>query len=503
MGRPADWQPLAESDPVPGDPAGISSEAAHLASVAQQIASQVGVLRSIAAGQSDEKGQHIEKLKAAASDTAGHLDQVTGRYQQTASALSAWVPELEYAQAQSLKALARAQDAAARQQASQPVQQPPGTKLTPADQQADHLRAQALQQATGDLAAAQAMLEDAVAHRDDKASQTAARIEEAASAGADSWLESMWAEVKAFTDRYAWLISDICTVLEVIGTIAAIVALFLTGGVLIALLIAAGATLLALMGRTLLAATGNGAWLDVAVDAFALLTLGLGGGAFEEIASRIGLGGRAANILEEAVGTGGRIAGAEQEATARMVAWAGKLAEAMAGGPPGLVSETIARMGEVASKLAYPTAEEVAKGIPEEAGFTARLLNGGNDAAVQAQKMAAIAERFRGYPEIAQLAGKFGRNLWGMRAVIGVGTADSVGSLLAGRVPWQGSSGQVWHVAGMIPENPVSQHWDQWEQSLAHGLPAGQTDAVLRSLSEPILIEPPAGFALAGSALGG
>lgn len=278
MGRPADWSPLAGSDPVPGDPAGIAAEAAHLKGVAEQIAGQVAVLRKIAASQSDEKGQHAGKLQSAASDTAGQLDKVTGRYQQTAAALQAWVPELEYAQAQSLKALAQAQDAHARQQAHQPVQRPPGKEVTHQQQHDDQARARAYNQASADLAAAKSMLDDAVGHRDAKASEAAAKIESAVGADADSWLESMWADVKSFTDRYAWLIKDICTVLEVVATVLAVVALFIPG---LNLLVLAGIALtaLALVGRALLAATGNGSWFDVGMDVLALATFGLGSGA--------------------------------------------------------------------------------------------------------------------------------------------------------------------------------------------------------------------------------
>jgi hypothetical protein len=32
MARPTDWWPLADADPVPGDPQRISEQAAHLAS---------------------------------------------------------------------------------------------------------------------------------------------------------------------------------------------------------------------------------------------------------------------------------------------------------------------------------------------------------------------------------------------------------------------------------------------------------------------------------------
>src|SRR5215472_11628503 len=113
MARPMDWSPLASSDPVPGDPPKIIEEAAQLASTAQEIQGQVARLRAIASGQSVERGLHVDKLKSASSDVADNLDKVVGRYQKTSAALSAWVPELDYAQSQSLKARAQAQDAAA------------------------------------------------------------------------------------------------------------------------------------------------------------------------------------------------------------------------------------------------------------------------------------------------------------------------------------------------------------------------------------------------------
>jgi hypothetical protein len=144
MARPTDWSPLAGSDPVPGDPQRISEEAAHLASTAQEIEGQVARLRAIANGNSVEKGLHVDKLKSASSDVADNLDKVVGRYQKTSVALIGWVPELEYAQSQSLKALAQAQDAAARQRASQPVTRPAGYQETPQDQQDDQTRATAL-----------------------------------------------------------------------------------------------------------------------------------------------------------------------------------------------------------------------------------------------------------------------------------------------------------------------------------------------------------------------
>ncbi len=291
MGRPSDWQPLADSDPVPGDPAGISSEAAHLSGVAQMIQGQVAQLHKIASGQADEHGCHAEKLKSAASDTAGQLAKVVGRYQKTAAALTAWVPDLEYAQSQSLRALSAAQDAAARQRSSQPVSRPPGTKLTPQDKQDDQARSKALAQANDDLAAARKMLQDATSYRDQKAGETKGKID---SAIHDGLKDSFWDDVGGFfsdawgsfshwVTEHAKIIAQIANIASWVATVCGILSLLvgwipIVGQALAAVLdtVALLATIVALGCHLMLALTGNGSWADVALDAFALVTFGMG-----------------------------------------------------------------------------------------------------------------------------------------------------------------------------------------------------------------------------------
>jgi len=98
MGRPAgyQWRPLGlDSDPVPGDPARISDEAGHLASVAAEITSQVAALRQISSD-GTEVGQHADKIRSSASDLADQLDKLVGRYQKVSSILNSWVPDLEH-----------------------------------------------------------------------------------------------------------------------------------------------------------------------------------------------------------------------------------------------------------------------------------------------------------------------------------------------------------------------------------------------------------------------
>ena len=288
MARPTDWSPLAGSDPVPGDPGRISQEAAHLSSVAGQIHDQVGQLRAIASGQSAEKGLHVDKLKSASADVANGLDQVIGRYQKTSDALNAWVPELDYAQNLSLRALTMAQDAAGRQRANQPATYPSGYQETAQDKQDDQQRASALNQANADLATARQMLDRATSHRDQKGRETRNKIENAIHDGVtDSWWESTfgnaWDAFSNWVTEHADIIKKIADIASLIATICGILSLLvgwipIIGQALAAILdtVAVLATLVSLICHLMLAITGNGSWLDVGLDMFALVTMGMG-----------------------------------------------------------------------------------------------------------------------------------------------------------------------------------------------------------------------------------
>jgi hypothetical protein len=93
-----------------------------------------------------------------------------------------------------------------------------------------------------------------VSFRDERASHYAGVISNAIDDGvADSW----WDRFKQWVDKYAWLIKDVCTALEIAATALAILALIFTGVGWIVLL-GIGLTALALIGRSMLAATGNG-----------------------------------------------------------------------------------------------------------------------------------------------------------------------------------------------------------------------------------------------------
>jgi hypothetical protein len=289
MGRPPgyQWEPLGlDTDPVPGDPQVISEEARHLAEVASQLEGQVAALRRIAGG-SENIGKTADKVRSAASDLVGDLSVVATRYQKVSSALNGWVPELEQAQTWSIQALNQAEAPYAKMKNTP---QPAGVNVTTGMDglpQVDPLTAgsmtaaqkqefsdyrAAMSRAQGELADAQALLNKATSLRDSKGSYYAGQINGASN---DSLKDSWWDKFKNFVDKWAWLIKDICTGLEILATILAVLALIFTGVGWIVIL-GLALTAVALIGRTMLAATGNGSWFDVALDAFALLTFGAG-----------------------------------------------------------------------------------------------------------------------------------------------------------------------------------------------------------------------------------
>jgi hypothetical protein len=291
MARPPgyQWQPIGlDADPVPGDPSQISEEIAHLTAVARQITGQVAALRKIG-GDSTLAGKYADKLRSKSNEVAGDLTKVVGRYQKVASALSGWLPDLEHAQAQSLTALSDAEGP--YKTVSTPAALPVGSNLTAQQKQQVKAYHTTVNQAQEALSAAKALLGKATALRDHSGSYHAGLIRSAIDdAMKDSFwdqfknaFDDAWDDVKDWVKKNAWWIGDICTALEVIGTILAvaafIIAQFIPGldvlvdGIVLAAFLT---TATAAAGRLLLAGTGNGSWWDFALDAFACATFGAG-----------------------------------------------------------------------------------------------------------------------------------------------------------------------------------------------------------------------------------
>jgi hypothetical protein len=285
LGRPAgyQWEPLGlDVDPVPGVPAAVSQEATHLGSVATMISDQITALNKIAT--TDDailEGKYATKLRSSASSLAGDLGKILGRYQKVAAALTSYVPELEQAQSMSLTALDEATGPAAQISKLNGQTLPSGSHLTAAQQQQISDHKTALANAQGALADAKALLAKATGLRDNAASTCANTINNASNDSMrDHWWESFgdW-----FADHWVALLKTVCTILEIVGAILAVIAFvliqFVPGlDVLVDILVAVAfaATLGATIGRFVLALTHNGSWWDFALDAFACLTFGAG-----------------------------------------------------------------------------------------------------------------------------------------------------------------------------------------------------------------------------------
>lgn len=269
--RPADWSPLEPSDPLPGEPDRITDEARRLRDMATEMNTQISRLNAI--GRDDTlTGQYAEQLRTAAADLAGQLQKTVGRYQRVAGELSRWAPELTHAQTESVRALEKAKAVEATRAANTVMPRPSDSPPSPDEQARERRRQAALDDATQELAAARRQLDDVLEHATSEGRRRAGRINEAID---DDVADSRWDKVKNWVHRNAGWIKTVTEVLSWVATALAVVALFIPGVNIIAIL-AIGLTAAVLAGHTALALSGDGSWADVALDVFALATFGAG-----------------------------------------------------------------------------------------------------------------------------------------------------------------------------------------------------------------------------------
>jgi multidrug efflux pump subunit AcrA (membrane-fusion protein) len=507
MGRPADyeWKPLDyDIDPVPGDPTRITDEANHLSSVASQITSQVATLRKIA-GDNVECGQHAEVIRSSAGDLADQLDKVVGRYQKVSSALKGWIPDLEKAQSWSLQALNQAEGP--YKQLNQTVALPSGNKLTAQQKQDIQNYHTAMNKAQGELDAAKTLLHKATKLRDDSGSHCAGVIKSACD---DSMKDSWWDKFKNWVSQYAGIIKDICTVLEIIATILAIVALFIPGLDIIVIL-GIAATALALVGRTMLAATGNGSWFDVALDAFALLTFGMGKvvgslmkGAFESteaVAKGLIQAERDASVLGKAGNLLGKLSDAVENSSVLKSAVTGldrlglgKFGDGIAS-VAGKFSGIVDKAGVGLLERASPSLEKTLATVSEDVKPLETALYGGEkESLLMSRNMAAIASRFPESPEIAQLSGKFSTLTNIQRGIFGTATAVDQWDKLVGGFSWYGQNGETPIASAHIPGTEFYGNYkDTW--TTEGGFSTGTADKIVDITSD---VAPPLGLPMQG-----
>jgi hypothetical protein len=445
MGRPPgyQWQPLGlDTDPVPGDPQAISQEAQHLVSVANTIASQVMTLRKIA-NDNTEVGQHAAKIRSSASSLAGSLQVVEARYRSVSSALKGWVPELEQAQSLSIRALNEAETPYAR--LSQAVILPSGPDLNAAEKQEVASYHTSVQRAQDQLNAAKALLTRATTLRDTKGAYYAAKINQASDDSLTDH-ESLWGDITSDFDHLvgdvAWELRDVCTGLEILATVAAVVAFalaqFVPGVDLIVDGIVFGAffaTLSAGVGRFVLADTHNGSWWDFGLDAFACLSFGSSrflGAAAKILADGAEDGATSAMVTELVGGTGTK--------AAELARYAGMMGD---------------DVGELAEKFGPKLAQTAVKVATADSDLTGGWkvmadLGSLSKESDQFARALAITTRFSDSMGGANILAKLALTTSGIGA--GLAGLTGIGSLVGGGVEFDGPDGPAWpdwHIPGV------------------------------------------------------
>ncbi|MFJ1586169.1 hypothetical protein ACIOC1_22985 [Streptomyces sp. NPDC088197] len=258
--RPRDWHPLTDTDPTPGDPESIRDEVAHMKHLAGMLRAEAADLKVIGAGDG-LKGRYAAKLRDEARELEVHLRETAGRYERVHGHLTAWAGELEAIQSDADRILrgARADAEAAPPEDTESASGPGSGSGSSDDPLARHRRS----------------LTRVEAHRDERASHYAARIRHEIN---DKIKDSWWERRKNEIDGVKGAISLVADVMSWVATVIAIVAIFTTPAGWIAGL-AVWLAVGVLAGHIALAAAGDCSWLDVGMDIFGLLTMGIGGAA--------------------------------------------------------------------------------------------------------------------------------------------------------------------------------------------------------------------------------
>jgi len=462
MGRPSgsQWQPLGwDTDPVPGDPEVISQEARLLASVADQINGQIAALRKISSDQTNF-GKTADAIRSSAGDLVGTLQVVGERYQRVSSALTGWVSELEQAQSMSIRALDQAE--APYAQLNQVVALPSGSKLTAAQQQGIKNYHTAMERAQGEVDAARALLNQAIGLRDEQGGYYASKINEASN---DALRDSRWDKFKSWvTDNSRWL-KTLASVLGDIVAALAVICLFIPGIDLL-LIAAIALTAMLLVVHTMLAATGNGSWLDVAIDVIGILTLG------------VGL--EAADSVEGAEATARTMAEAERTSMLKSALRSGPFADALKLFRSQVDADgNLTRIGELGVKNTLQAILEETPKLPEEE----EALTGWAKTAAQFK---AAFSSMKSWDDVVSTfthgadpgIAKSVQTIDTLKASFPSVTVATEGTVRAANVAYVVGNGTV--LGDFLAGRAGGDSYDEWKESISdYTLSTGQVDALL------------------------
>ncbi|GAA3087667.1 hypothetical protein ACFQ0X_19520 [Streptomyces rectiviolaceus] len=301
-GRPRDWHPVADSDPIPGDADRVANLGKKLRKTADELEKQIKNIKAVseveawdskAGKEFREKAQgNVKKLEAAfkrydtAADAFGsEVTEVGGRFDDKLHAKPKnYASDLNRAQEMADLALKEAQDADERKSASQKSLDglsDDKSKKDGKDSKDDKKKLEEARDSAGDdVEAARQKIDQAKKVRDDAAKRARDAIEDVIADDSlkDGFWESLVDDIKSVTE----LISTVCGILSlVVGWIPVIGQAL--AGVLGA--IAMIATLITTICTIIQVFQGNADWMDVGLAAVGFLLMGVGK-AFSKVAGK-------------------------------------------------------------------------------------------------------------------------------------------------------------------------------------------------------------------------
>ncbi|MFH8613262.1 putative T7SS-secreted protein [Streptomyces sp. NPDC018029] len=266
MARPKDWQPLRESDPVPGDPVAVREQVKHMKKIAEYLRTQAEALNAMADAD-NLKGKYAEKLGEDSRALGRKLDEAEDRYREVKGHLSGWAEDLEGFQKRADKALDDAKEAkrvidAHENKPDSDKKDKDGDDKDKKGDKGSDTEDPALKKAKEDLEDARGRLNSAAGDYDERASHYAGKIRKSID---DDMKDSWWNDFKAWVADADW-IGDWADKLSWLATVVGIAAMFFPALGVIALAL----TIVVAAAHLLMAATGNGSWFDVVMDIGAL-----------------------------------------------------------------------------------------------------------------------------------------------------------------------------------------------------------------------------------------
>ncbi len=414
--RPVDWHPLTEKDPIPGDPEDIREEVTRMTDLAVTLRDQAGILRKAAAGDA-LKGKYADKIREKSDELEKRFRETAARYERVVGDLGKWATELEGFQERAdgvLRSAQRADEEHAAEVKKKEIEAKKGDKGS-----AEQPREEA--DPDSHLEPFRKQLNQIISERNSRAEHFAVAIGQDIS---DIIKDSGWENFKDGVHKYADTIKSVVEILSWAATIIGVIALLFTPvGWLATFITVTTISLTGLVGagHALLALSGDGNWADVAMDVFALATLGFGSIALKGV-----------KVATTALKASSRAPRFQRYTNLRK-----------------LLDRTIARYGPNSERGAKAVRAKIALrqiGAKETRPPATRLdrLLGGDKEVVSASKFAkAMRAEFSGDPNVVRAADAVEKASLKFKLNYGAATAVDVGDKLGEKGPYADQYGDA------------------------------------------------------------